>query len=186
MAIRLLALPCWCWPIRKRRIGKGRETGEHRRRREIHRSRYHPRPLPGKAEAAGFKPIELAADVKANKATVFDSILLRRVGTLAEESSLNTDSKYATRRARGTVFQHRESEKETVERLPTILPWRSRTARPKCTASSTPSARRRQAPTGKQSSFAGANFALSEQLADDVNLVVSGQAGLWQRRAAEA
>jgi hypothetical protein len=130
-----------------------------------------------KAEASGFKPIELAADVKANKATVFDSILMRRVGTLAEESSLNTDSKYATRRARGTVFQHRESEKQTVgaasDDTTVALTDRSPEMHGFIHAFSqtTPGSR------GEGSSFAGANFALSEQLTDNVNVLVSGQAG---------
>ena len=52
-----------------------------------------------KAEAEGFNAVELAADVKPNKVTVFDSILLRRTTALADETSLNTDSKYAARRA---------------------------------------------------------------------------------------
>src|ERR1044072_6042128 len=33
------------------------------------------------AEADGFKPVEVAADVKPNKVTVFDSIYLRRTST---------------------------------------------------------------------------------------------------------
>ena len=48
-----------------------------------------------KAEADGFNAVELAAEVKPNKVTVFDSILLRRITALADETSLNTDSKYA-------------------------------------------------------------------------------------------
>jgi hypothetical protein len=58
-----------------------------------------------KAAAQGFNPVEFAADVKPNKVTIFDSILLRRVGTLAEETSLNSNSKYAARKARGSIFQ---------------------------------------------------------------------------------
>src|SRR5262249_23666343 len=46
-----------------------------------------------KAEATGFKSVELAALVKSHKVTVFDSILLRRSGTLAEQTSLNIDPK---------------------------------------------------------------------------------------------
>src|SRR5262249_29680030 len=54
-----------------------------------------------KAEAQGFRPVELAADVRANKVTVFDSIFLRRVTALSDETSLNTDSKYAARQRLG-------------------------------------------------------------------------------------
>src|SRR5262245_20029920 len=53
--------------------------------------------LPGhyrvKAEAQGFRPVELSADVKPNKVTVFDSIFLRRITALSDETNLNTDSK---------------------------------------------------------------------------------------------
>src|SRR6185503_13704252 len=48
-----------------------------------------------KAEADGFKPVEVAADVRPNKVTVFDSIYLRSTSTLADETNLNKDSKYA-------------------------------------------------------------------------------------------
>src|SRR5262245_3383041 len=50
-----------------------------------------------KAEAQGFRPVELSADVKPNKATVFDSIFLRRLTALSDETGLNVDSKYAAR-----------------------------------------------------------------------------------------
>ena len=59
-----------------------------------------------KAEALGFKPVELAADVRPNKVTIFDSILLRRIGTLADETGLSSDTSFSARRARGTIFQH--------------------------------------------------------------------------------
>src|SRR5215470_18405695 len=59
-----------------------------------------------KAEASGFTPVELAASVRPNKVTVFDSILLRRTGTISEQTDLNLDSKYASRGARGTIFRY--------------------------------------------------------------------------------
>jgi hypothetical protein len=75
--------------------------------------------LPGrykvKAEAAGFRPIEFPADVKPNKITIFDSILLRRINTLAEESMLNLDPKYSVRKANSTIFQHNPSEAKSTE-----------------------------------------------------------------------
>src|SRR5215471_8559362 len=67
-----------------------------------------------KAEATGFKPVEVAALVKPNKVTVFDSILLRRSGTLAEQTSLNIDPKYASRAARGTIFHYDDQGKDTT------------------------------------------------------------------------
>lgn len=72
--------------------------------------------LPGryriKAEAAGFDPVELAAVVEPNKVTVFDSILLRRTGTLEEEITLNGTPRYAARSARGTIFHVAEPESD--------------------------------------------------------------------------
>src|SRR5215471_1433620 len=67
-----------------------------------------------KAEATGFKSVELAALVKPHKVTVFDSILLRRSGTLAEQTSLNIDSKYASRAARVTIFHYDEQSKDAT------------------------------------------------------------------------
>src|ERR1051326_2865150 len=40
-----------------------------------------------KAAADGFKPIEIATDVRPNQVTVFDSIYLRRTTTLAAQTS---------------------------------------------------------------------------------------------------
>src|SRR5688572_2657241 len=66
--------------------------------------------LPGhyllKAEAAGFASIAFAADVQPRKVIVFDSILMRREGTLAEKTSLNLDPKFAARRSRGSIFHY--------------------------------------------------------------------------------
>ncbi|MFY9570454.1 MAG: carboxypeptidase-like regulatory domain-containing protein, partial [Blastocatellia bacterium] len=67
-----------------------------------------------KAEADGFKPVEIAADVKPNKVTVFDSIFLRRLTTLSDDTSLHPDSKYAARSIRGTIFHYDESKKDSV------------------------------------------------------------------------
>lgn len=135
--------------------------------------------LPGryrvKAEADGFKPVELSAEVKPNKVTIFDSIFLRRVTTLGDETNLNVDSKYAARQARGTIFHYDETTKDaTVAGDPTVaLSDRSSELHGAVNAfaQTTPSG------TPNPSSFAGANFAVSEQIAKDANVVVSGQIG---------
>ena len=128
-----------------------------------------------KAEAEGFNPVELAADVKSNKVTVFDSIFLRRITALADETSLNLDSKYAARQARGTIFHYDETKKDPAgATADTTVALTARTpelhgavnAFGQTTASSTDGG-----------SFAGTNFALSEQVGKDANLAVSGQLG---------
>jgi hypothetical protein len=131
-----------------------------------------------KAAADGFKPVELAAEVRSNKVTVFDSIYLRRVNTLAEEASLNKNSKYAARGAQSTIFHYDGAKKtpaetsgdETValtDRTPEIHGAVNTFAQ--TTAGSSNSA--------QANSFIGANFAVSEQIGKDANLVISGQAG---------
>ncbi len=129
-----------------------------------------------KAEAEGFNPIELPADVKPNKVTVFDSILLRRITALADETSLNTDSKYAARRVRGTIFHYDEPKKDPVgtdDDSTVALTARSTELHGAVNAFAQPTASGSPA----ASSFAGANFAMSEQIGRDANLVVSGQLG---------
>lgn len=127
-----------------------------------------------KAELEGFKPVELAADVKPNKVTVFDSIFLRRVTTLSDETSLNTDSKYAARQARGTVFHYDETKKPAaVDDATVALTPRSNDLHGAVNAFAQSTAGSASDP----SSFAGANFAVSEQIAKGANLVVSGQVG---------
>jgi carboxypeptidase family protein len=128
-----------------------------------------------KAEADGFKPIELAADVRPNKVTVFDSIFLRRVTALADETSLNTDSKFAARRVRGTIFHYDEVKKDPVasDDSPVALTGRSTELHGAVNAFAQTTA----SGTADPSSFAGANFAVSEQIGRDASLVVSGQLG---------
>ncbi len=136
--------------------------------------------LPGhykvKAAAVGFKPVELAADVRANKVTIFDSILLRRMNTLAEETSLNADPKYAARRANSTIFQHTEAAKKPAEgseataialtdRSPELHGFVQAFGQTASTAQ------------GFSNSYVASNFAISEQLTRDANLVISGQIG---------
>ena len=132
--------------------------------------------LPGryllKAQAEGFNPVEVAADVKANKAIIFDSIKLRRVGTLAEETSLNRDPKYAARGARGMIFHYEELKKDPVEVSDTTVALTDRAS----DIHGYVNAFSQTAP-GDGSSFVGANFAVSEQLGKSAELVVSGQAG---------
>ena len=128
-----------------------------------------------KAEAEGFKPVELAADVKANKVTVFDSIFLRRVTALADDTSMNTDSKFAARRVRGTIFHYDEIQKDPTATNDSTVALTERSTElhgavnmfGQTTASI----------GAERSSFAGANFAVSEQIGRDANLVVSGQLG---------
>lgn len=129
-----------------------------------------------KAEADGFNAVELAAEVKPNKVTVFDSILLRRITALADETSLNTDSKYAARRARGSIFHYDETKKDAVGSTadPTIpLTVRSSEVHGAVNAFG-------QTGAGSKTdggSFGGANFAVSEQIGKDASLAVSGQLG---------
>lgn len=128
-----------------------------------------------KAEAEGFRPVELNAEVKPNKVTIFDSIFLRRVTALGDETSLNVDSKYAARQARGTIFHYDETTKDptVVGDAPIVLAERSSELHGAVNtfAQTTPTS------SPNPSSFAGANFAISEQFAKDANLVVSGQLG---------
>ncbi len=129
-----------------------------------------------KAEADGFKPVELGADVQPNKVTVFDSIFLRRITALADETSLNTDSKFAARRVRGTIFHYDEAKKDPAS--PTddstvALTGRSTELHGAVNAFAQATA----SDSAYPSAFAGANFAVSEQIGRDANLVVSGQLG---------
>jgi carboxypeptidase family protein len=129
-----------------------------------------------KAEAEGFKPVEIAADVRPNKVTVFDSISLLRTTALSEETSLNRDSKYAARGARNVIFHYDESKKNPAEAKAddTIaLTDNAPEIHGVVNAFGQTSASR----STEAASFAGANFALSEQISKDINLVVSGQVG---------
>jgi hypothetical protein len=128
-----------------------------------------------KAAAEGFNPVELAADVKSNKVTVFDSIFLHRITALADETSLNTDSKYAARRVRGTIFHYDESKKDSAaanDDSAVALTARSTELHGAVNAFG-----QTTAGSADRSTFAGANFAVSEQIGRDANLVVSGQLG---------
>jgi len=127
-----------------------------------------------KAEAEGFKAVELAADVKPNKVTVFDSIFLRRITALADETSLSADSKFAARRVRGTIFHYDEVKKDPATVDPTIaLTPRSTELHGAVNMFGQATASGNTEPLA----FAGANFGVSEQIGRDANLVVSGQLG---------
>jgi hypothetical protein len=129
-----------------------------------------------KAEADGFKPVELAADVKPNKVTVFDSIFLRRITALTDETSLNADSKYAARRVRGTIFHYDEVKDDSVlakDDSTVALTARSTELHGAVNAFGQTTA----SGSTDSSSFGAANFAVSEQIGRDANLVVSGQLG---------
>jgi carboxypeptidase family protein len=129
-----------------------------------------------KAEAEGFNAVELAAEVKPNKVTVFDSIFLRRTTALTDQTSLNIDSKYAARRARGSIFHYDETKHDAT----------GSPADPSATLTARSTDLHGavnvfgQTAAGSKTdggSFAGANFAVSEQIGKDANLVVSGQLG---------
>jgi hypothetical protein len=129
-----------------------------------------------KAEADGFNPVELAADVHSNKVTVFDSILLRRVTMISDETALNSDSKYAARRARGTIFQLDQTKSDaTASNDDTTVALTDRT--PELHGAVQTFAQKTTGSTDIKNSFMGANFAVSEMIARSANLVVSGQAG---------
>src|SRR6266571_7539142 len=111
-----------------------------------------------KAEAQGFRPVELSADVKPNKVTVFDSIFLRRITALSDETSLNTDSKYAARQRLGTIFHYDETKPAAGDKTDATVALTDHGAELR-------GALNTFAQTTSVNSFAGANFAVSEQFA---------------------
>lgn len=125
-----------------------------------------------KAEAVGFAPIAFAADVQPRKVIVFDSILMRREGTLAEKTRLNLDPKYAARRARGSIFHYDENkptaptEDETIALTPRTAEMHGYVNAFNQTAVS---------PDSDSGSMTGANFAVSQQIGRDANVIMSGQ-----------
>jgi hypothetical protein len=126
-----------------------------------------------KAQAEGFTPVELAAEVRPNKVTVFDSILLRRVSTASDEALLNTDSRYASRRVKGTIF-HLEEKKQTKVSDDATIALTDKT--PELHAAVFAFGETTAASRFGQTAFGGANFAISEQIGRDVNIVIAGQA----------
>lgn len=129
-----------------------------------------------KAAADGFKSVELAAEVRPNKATIFDSIYLRRINTLAEETSLNKDPKYAARGAQSTIFHYDGTKKTPAETNGDETVALTDRASEIHGAINT-FAQTTASGSAEASSFIGANFAVSEQIGKDANLVISGQAG---------
>ena len=134
-----------------------------------------------KAAADGFKAVEIPTDVRPNKVTVFDSIYLRRTTTLAEQTSLNTDPKYAGRSARNVIFHYDEYNpnpadvsKDADADGTVALTDRTREIHGAVNmfAQATASDSVESAP------FIGTNFAVSEQIGKGTSLVVSGQAGV--------
>ncbi|MFY9610226.1 MAG: carboxypeptidase-like regulatory domain-containing protein, partial [Blastocatellia bacterium] len=129
-----------------------------------------------KAEADGFNPVELAADVRPNKVTVFDSILLRRVTVLSDETALNADPKYASRRARGTIFQLDQTKSAPPAAADDIaVALTDRT--PELHGAVQTFAQSTTGGSETGTSFVGANFAVSQLIAGKATLVVGGQAG---------
>ena len=124
-----------------------------------------------KAAAAGYKAVEVSALVKANKATIFDSILLRRSETLADETLENSDSKYAARALKRTIF-HFDDQKKYQKEDSRIL------ADAVTETHGYVSAFFQSAPSDMRgASFAGTNFAVSQQVEKIGHLLVSGQVG---------
>ncbi|HKQ07262.1 MAG TPA: carboxypeptidase-like regulatory domain-containing protein [Blastocatellia bacterium] len=130
-----------------------------------------------KAAADGFKPVEIATDVRPNQVTVFDSIYLRRVTTLSEQTSLNTDSKYAARGARNVVFHYDEyNPNPTDARGDDTVALTDRT--PEMHGVVNTFAQASTSDTAETMPFFGTNFAISEQIGKDANFVLTGQAGV--------
>jgi hypothetical protein len=126
-----------------------------------------------KAEAVGFAPIAFAADVQPRKVIVFDSILMRREGTLAERTRLNLDPKFAARRSRGSIFHYDENkaaatpaDDETIALTPRSAEMHGYVNAFNQTAVS---------PDSDTGSMTGANFAVSQQIGRDANVIMSGQ-----------
>jgi hypothetical protein len=128
-----------------------------------------------KAQAEGFSPVELAAQVKPNKVTVFDSILLRRVSTLNDETLLNADSKFAVRRVRGTIFHFDEAGSGATKKATEAIALTDRT--PELHAAVYAFGQTTSGAGLFQSAFVGSNFAVSEQIGKDLNITIGGQAG---------
>jgi hypothetical protein len=130
-----------------------------------------------KAEADGFSPVELAASVVANKATIFDSIRLRQVSLLSEQTRLDPNPKYSARRARGSVLHFEEDPKTppaASEGSTVALSDRSPEVHGVVHAFSQSTPGNRDA----SGSFVGANFAVSQNIGQDIDLVVGGQVGV--------
>ena len=127
-----------------------------------------------KAEASGFTPVELAASVRPNKVTVFDSILLRRTGTISEQTDLNLDPKYASRGSRGTIFHFDGDGADPVSGQTQTLADAISDTHGFVHAFS-------QFSSGEsidRASFTGTNFAISQMLGSDSTMVITGQAGV--------
>jgi hypothetical protein len=128
-----------------------------------------------KAQAEGFDPVELAADVKPNKVTIFDSISLRRITALGDQTSQNTDSKFAARQARHTIFHFDETKKDPVAADDATVALTTRS--PEVHGAVNMFGQTSATSNTDVGSMAAANFALSQQIGRDANLAVSGQFG---------
>jgi hypothetical protein len=136
-----------------------------------------------KAEATGFRPVEVAALVKPNKVTVFDSILLRRSGTLAEQTSLNVDSRYASRAARGTIFHYDDQGKDTTLAAAPAAASVPLTDRSSETHGFVHAFTESAPGTGWPASELASDFAVSQQIGRSANIVISGQTGVGEDAA---
>ncbi len=124
-----------------------------------------------KAEATGFSPLVFAADVQPRKVIVFDSILMRRTGTLAEQTSLNKDTKYAARQSRSSIFHYTEEKPKAEADESIVLSPHTSELHGYINAFSQTSVSDNEDTV----SMTGANFALSQQIGRDANVVMSGQ-----------
>ena len=132
-----------------------------------------------KAEADGFSPVELAADVVANKTTIFDSIRLSQVTLLSDQTRLNPDPKYSARRAPSSVLHLKDPQNNstaTQDDLTVALSPRSSEMHGVVHAFSQTYAGDGDA----RGSFAAANFAVSQQISGDADVVLSGQLGVGE------
>jgi hypothetical protein len=132
-----------------------------------------------KAEADGFSPVELAANVVANKTTIFDSIRLRQVTILSDQTRLNPDPKYSARRAPSSVLHFEDTQKgtkATPDDLTVALSGRSSEMHGVVHAFS----QSYPGDADARGSFAAANFAVSQQISGDADVVLSGQLGVGE------
>jgi hypothetical protein len=139
-----------------------------------------------KAEATGFAATEMAALVKPNKVTVFDSILLRRAATIDDQTNLNLDSNYASRAAQGVVFHYKDDSASSnasagsatagVANEPELLAPPANTTQGFVYAFSQTAG----GDTALSGTFPGIDFAVAEQLTRATSLTVSGQTGIGE------
>ena len=129
-----------------------------------------------KAEADGFTPVELAAQVVANKATIFESIRLRQVSLLSERTRLDPDPKYSARHARSSELHFDEKKVPTQSTEDGVVALVPRSSEVHGVIHSFVETTPGRFDGGK--AFLGANFAVSQQIGRATDVVISGQAAV--------